>query len=255
MSRRGFSLLEVMVAIAILGLTLTVILSAQGGLAASNRSAANMGTAVSLGRCKMTEVEEKALKLGFPELESNDTDQPCCDEEAREGFACDIKLEKVELPNMQSGSSLGEGGALLGGNPNDPSGAGGGLASLASGQGLNLDGGLQSLGSQLQGQVGGGGASGLISMVMGIVYPSIKPMYEASIRRATVVVNWKEGPNEKSVTLTQFLTQPQRSGFISGVVGADGGALDFSSTPPVSGSGTDTPRTPTSPGSSGGLGR
>ena len=33
----AFSLLEVMVAIAILGLALTVILSAQGGLAASNR--------------------------------------------------------------------------------------------------------------------------------------------------------------------------------------------------------------------------
>ena len=48
---RGFSLLEVMVAIAILGLVLTVILSAQGGLAASNRSASNMGQATSLGRC------------------------------------------------------------------------------------------------------------------------------------------------------------------------------------------------------------
>src|ERR1043165_1017729 len=55
---RGFSLLEVMVAIAILGMSLTVILSAQGGLSASNRSAANMGTATELGRCKMTEIEE-----------------------------------------------------------------------------------------------------------------------------------------------------------------------------------------------------
>ena len=36
---RAFSLLEVMVAVAILGLTLTVILSAQGGLAASNKVA------------------------------------------------------------------------------------------------------------------------------------------------------------------------------------------------------------------------
>ena len=38
MRPRGFSLLEVMVAVAILGLTLTVILSAQGGLAASNKA-------------------------------------------------------------------------------------------------------------------------------------------------------------------------------------------------------------------------
>ena len=55
----GFSLLEIMVAMAILGLALSVILSAQGGLAASNRSAANLGTAESLARCKMAEVEEK----------------------------------------------------------------------------------------------------------------------------------------------------------------------------------------------------
>ena len=66
---RGFSLLEVMVAIAILGISLTVILSAQGGLAASNRSAEAMGVASNLARCKMTEVEEKLLKFGYQELE------------------------------------------------------------------------------------------------------------------------------------------------------------------------------------------
>ncbi|MEZ4258260.1 MAG: prepilin-type N-terminal cleavage/methylation domain-containing protein [Polyangiaceae bacterium] len=249
----GFSLLEVMVAIAILGLTLTVILSAQGGLAASNRAASNIGTAVTLGRCKMTEVEEKMLKFGFPELDANDTEQPCCDEEAREGFSCDIKVEKVMLPNMQSGNSLGDGGALVGANGSDPGSSGGlgGLGALASGQGLSLDGGLQGIGSQLQGQVGGGGAAGLVSMVMGIVYPSIKPMYEASIRRVTVAVKWKEGPNVREFALTQFLTQPQRSGFVGGVTGADGGALDFSGTPGLSGSsgssGTGTSPTPTSP--------
>ena len=59
--KRGFSLLEVMVAVAILGGSLVVILSAQTGLAASNRSAANMGQAVELGRCKMTEVEGRAF--------------------------------------------------------------------------------------------------------------------------------------------------------------------------------------------------
>src|SRR5205085_6981497 len=83
---RGFSLLEVMVAIAILGLVLTVILSAQGGLAASNRASSNMGNAVSLGRCKMSEIEEKMLKLGYPEIDQIDQAVPCCDEEASEQF-------------------------------------------------------------------------------------------------------------------------------------------------------------------------
>ena len=64
--RRAFTLLEVMVATAILGLTLTVILSAEGGLAASNKSTANVGMAISLARCKMVEAEDKTLRFGFP---------------------------------------------------------------------------------------------------------------------------------------------------------------------------------------------
>ena len=62
-ARAGFSLLEVMVAIGILGLTLSVILSAQGGIAASNKVAANMGVATTLARCKMTESEETLVAV------------------------------------------------------------------------------------------------------------------------------------------------------------------------------------------------
>lgn len=215
-----------MVAVAILGLTLTVILSAQGGLAASNRSAANMGQAVQLGRCKMTEIEEQLLKLGYPEIDQVDTGVPCCVDSTPEGFTCDTKVEKVELPNMNSGNSLGDGGALLG-----ASSALSGSQNVAGGPGLNLsvDAGLQGIGSQLSSQFGpgGAGAEGMIGMVMGMLYPSIKPMYEASIRRVTVTVRWKEGPNERELPITQFLTNPQRGGFAGSALMADGGAMDF----------------------------
>src|ERR1700689_1577438 len=91
----GFSLLEIMVAMAILGLALTVILSAQGGLAASNRSAANMGTAETLARCKMSEIEEKTTKLGYQPVDQIDENVPCCDEQLREDtFICDTRIEK-----------------------------------------------------------------------------------------------------------------------------------------------------------------
>ena len=142
-AKRGFTLLEVMVAVAILGLTLTVILSAQGGLAASNRSAANMGQAVSLGRCKMSELEENLLKLGYPLLDDIQPDVACCDGEKFDGdlFHCDTRVEKIEMPNFNTGNSLGDGGELVG-----PSAAGLGSAGIAglvnpagSGGGLNLD--------------------------------------------------------------------------------------------------------------------
>ncbi|CAN5915487.1 hypothetical protein BH11MYX4_BH11MYX4_20960 [soil metagenome] len=222
-----------MVAIAILGLVLTVILSAQGGLAASNRSSANMGQAVSLGRCKMSEIEEKMLKLGYPELDAIDPGVPCCEEEKNDVFTCDTRIEKVEMPNFNSGNSLGDGGALIGPG-SDPAGTAGlpGLVNPAgSGGGLNLDvdAGLAGIGASLTSQMGAGGAGtqGLLSMVMGIVYPSIKPMFEASIRRVSVTVKWKEGSNARELPLVQYLTNPQRGGFAGSALLPDGGAMDF----------------------------
>lgn len=230
-ARRGFSLLEVMVAIAILGLTLTVILSAQGGLAASNRSSANMGQAVSLGRCKMTEIEEKMLKMGFPEIDQVDQGVPCCEDEPSQGFTCDMRVEKVEMPSFTSGNSLGDGGALTGpGASTNPLAAMANPAGSGAGLSLDVDAGLQGLGQNLASQFtgpGGAGAEGLLNMVMGIVYPAMKPMYEASIRRVTVTVKWKEGPNDRELPLIQYLTNPQRGGFAANALLPDGGAMDF----------------------------
>jgi general secretion pathway protein I len=72
--------------------------------------------------------------------------------------------------------------------------------------------------------MGAGSVEGIFGMVMGIVYPSIKPMMEASIRRVTVQVKWKEGPNDREVTIVQYVTQPQRGGFIAGALPLEGGA-------------------------------
>lgn len=252
----GFSLLEVMVAIAILGLVLTVILSAQGGLAASNRSAANMGQAVALGRCKMSEIEERMLKLGYPELDALDPGVPCCEDEKNEVFTCDTRVEKIVMPNFQSGNSLGDGGALVGPG-SDPAGTAGiaGLVNPAgSGGGLNLDidAGLAGIGSSLQTQIGGGaGSQGLLSMVMGILYPTMKLMYEASIRRLTVTVKWKEGPNDRELPLIQYVANPQRGGFAGSALLPDGGTMDFAApgaagtaTPAGTSPGATTPQVP-----------
>src|SRR5580692_5258453 len=95
---RAFSLLEVMFAVALFGAVVTFILSAQAGLIAGNRTAANMSQAVELGRCRMSELEEKQLKLGFPEIEEKDTSSTCCDDQEVDGFTCDWQVERVKLP-------------------------------------------------------------------------------------------------------------------------------------------------------------
>jgi general secretion pathway protein I len=103
----------------------------------------------------------------------------------------------------------------------NPAGSGGGLN-------LDIDAGLAGIGSSLQSQMGGGaGTQGLLSMVMGILYPSIKPMYEASIRRIMVTVKWKEGPNQRELPIVQYVTNPQRGGFAGSALLPDGGSMDF----------------------------
>ena len=214
-----------------------------------------MGTAVALGRCKMTEIEEKMLKLGYPVIDAIDPGVPCCEDEKTDVFTCDTRVEKIEMPVFNSGNSLGDGGALIGPGA-DPAASGGipGLVNPAgSGGGLNLDvdAGLAGLGQSLQ---SGAGTQGLLSMVMGILYPSIKPMFEASIRRLTVVVKWKEGPNDRELPLVQYITNPQSGGFAGSALLPDGGTMDFAppgTAPTGSGGAGTTPR----PSGSGGGGR
>jgi general secretion pathway protein I len=212
-----------MVALAIFGLMISGILAAQAGLAASNKKAANMGEATTLARCKMTELEEKLLKLGYPAIDDLDNGVVCCEGADTTTFTCDYKVEKVILPDPPSSSMDLDGGAskLMG------LGGDGGLNA-----GLDFDGGLGSIGNMLGPAGGGNGAAGLVDMAMGIVYPMMKPMMEASIRKITVTVHWKEGPNPQEFVLAQYVTNPQSGGFMGGMFGGDGGA------PLPSGSGT-----------------
>jgi hypothetical protein len=54
-------------------------------------------------------------------------------------------------------------------------------------------------------------AAGIGPLVMGMVYPALKPMLEASIRKITVSVQWREGINKRDLTVTQFVTDPQKA--------------------------------------------
>jgi general secretion pathway protein I len=262
---RAFTLLEVMVATAILGLTLTVILSAEGGLAASGKSTSNVGTAISLARCRMTEAEDKVLRYGYPIVDDIQLEQPCCNDEEVPGFKCDMRTELILMPNppttgldggalslSSTGSPAGAlsgavAGALPTGVPTDTSAAAGGLPGALAGLGgdgglggLNLDGGLQGIGTMLTQQMGGSGAGaqGLLSMVMGFVYPFIKPMMEASIRRVTVTVRWREGAKPKEFSILQYITNPSNGGFGPG---PDGGVAGSSSSTPASSAAATSP--------------
>lgn len=277
---RGFTLLEVLVAIAILGLSLTAILSAQTGLFASLTFTEHISIATGLVRCKMSELELKMGREGFPLLDVQD-EGTCCGDETPKAYKCKWKIDKVILPppptssqlssslstslsglgplgaiatmGQSSGSALGSSAGLgdiskflstgapagslgslgslgssfggLGGSTGGLGGSTGGAPSFLSPPGSTggesttpgTTGSAAPLGSispplGAGGTPGFSGAAALAPLVMGFVYPTLKPMLEASIRKVTVGVHWKEGSKDRDLTIQQFVTSPRQGG-------------------------------------------
>jgi general secretion pathway protein I len=231
--RRGFTLLEVMVAVAILGLGLTAIMSAQAGAFAASKHARNVSVATALARCKMNEAEEKIMRLGLPVADEAEAGM-CCEGDNNTLFRCAWRVDLPKLPEAKLGaldlaSGLGDGGV---------GGTFGALASLDKGGSL-MPGGDGGIGAIAQSLVGGGapggagdpaagggaagGVGGIASMVMGIIYPQLKGVMEASTRRVSVTVSWVEGKKEHSFEVMQWVTNPQQSGLIADAIDMPGG--------------------------------
>ncbi len=240
-SRRGFTLLEVMVAMAILALGLTTILSSQTGLFAATRRVQNETHAASLMRCKMTELELELLEDGYPIIEQSDSGE-CCEDEDTDGFRCEWLVQTVELPQPSSfeGESPdesedtgeeAEASTALGTDAGDLA------AASPLGAGFSDVGGVDDLAGNLGESAEGGG---IIGMALQMVYPTLKPMLEASIRKITVKVIWEEGQKERVFEVAQYVTNPMEGNLNPNAAeefdAATGGLLSGSGL-----SGTDAP--------------
>jgi general secretion pathway protein I len=224
-SERAFTLLEVMVAVAILGLGLVTLLTAQTGLFASSKRAATLSEAVGLARCKMSEIEEKLLREGY-QLTAEDEEGPCCEDE-ESALHCKWSIAPVTLPEF----SMSSGDAGAGEGEEESAGAmtleglGEAKDDLSKGDTAGAMGNIQEM---MGGGMGSGGpsmgAGALAPLAMGMVYPQLKAMLEASIRKVTVRVVWMEGSTERDFTVTQYITNPQAGGFLAEDESAAGGA-------------------------------
>jgi general secretion pathway protein I len=194
-----------MVAVAILGLSLTVILSAQAGLYSGGAYGQHTSIATGLARCRMSELEERLIKLGYPEVDEND-DGACCEDSVEKDMRCSWKIERVELPPAKPPELAPTGSSATPGPAGGPLGA---LGQLALNPGsVPTDGGLSGLASTFK--EGTGGTAGVEAFAMSLVYPMLKPMLEASIRKVTVTVSWKEGIRNRDLSIAQYLTRPMR---------------------------------------------
>jgi len=212
---RGFTLLEVMVAVAILGLGITAILSAQAGAFASAAHTRNLSSAVGLARCKMTELEEHLLIDGFQELDENDSG-PCCGDDETPGMRCNWRIEKPQLPEPKYGDLDLNAGLDLS-SPSGGSGSGlgplGAFASAGQGQNPLPDNATPGdVASMVTGGEGGFDMSGITGFLMSQVYPQVKTIFDSSARRITVSVVWNEGNKEQTLEIAQWVTSAAPAG-------------------------------------------
>ncbi len=191
---RGFTLLEIMVAVAILAGALTwLVVGVSRNIKAENH-AKLMTAATFLAREKMVDLEDELYEKGFGEFEKEQAG--AFDDKGFSRFSWRAIVDKVELPSAEQLQTV---------------------LSNAQQARQTLQGGGTATGdtAALQQQAGLGGSSSSNPMSMGASALSsqfgvIKDVLEQAIRRVTVKVGWFEGRTPKEVELVAYYVDVRR---------------------------------------------
>ncbi|PTL80436.1 prepilin-type N-terminal cleavage/methylation domain-containing protein [Vitiosangium sp. GDMCC 1.1324] len=185
---RGFTLLETVVALAILALALMAIFDINSGAVSNHAYAKKLTVATLLARSKMTDMEQKLYDEGF----SND-DQEESGDFSQEGWGSFKWRAKIIAPRTEGVSPE----QLIGAIFNLPIGEGGDLSGIAS-------------------MFGGGGgkdaksgsstttANPMAGAMMGMAQPMFTQMVQQitqTVREVHLTVYWKEGTQVESLDL------------------------------------------------------
>lgn len=212
---RGFTLLEVMIGLALLGFALTVLLKSAANSIFNARQAQMIGVVTDLARAKMYDIEEQLQKDGFNETGLADATDECTDweeldDEGWPNVSWCAKIEQVELPSWDKLQEMTKqtGSAAMG--------------SAGSGSAIGSDGELPSGGfqdsalggmlSMLGGGLGGGeGASGDIDSQMGASfiqgqYSMVQDVLKQSIRKVTLTLKYEVVGSKRDLKVVAFFT-------------------------------------------------
>jgi general secretion pathway protein I len=249
---RGFTLLEVMIALALLGLGLVVLIKSAAGNIFSSQQAHMMGVATDLARAKMYQIEEKLLKDGFSDTEQTEEDRPF-DEEGWPAVLYSYKIEVVELPGWDQLAAMAKGRCKSSEEGDGKSGSAAPGAG-SSGPGETAQEGCfqdSALGGMLAGfggaGFGGGGGSGKgadadaeagASFIQG-QYQMFQQILKVTIRKVTLTVKWKVLGSDRDMKVVAFFTDAAAMDkVISGM-----GSVDL----PEAGSSSNPPKPPVPP--------
>lgn len=170
----GFTLLEVMIAVAILSLTLMTLLTTVTANLRATRHAKMLTAATFLARGKMVDVEDQVLEQGFST--SDETADGNFKDQGQPQFRWDSLIERVELPADAALKQKDEAQDKMK-DAKDPM-------------------------SMMSGFLGG--------MMSSFIEP-IRVGLQEAVRRVTVHVTWEEsGRGPQSIEVVQYLADPSK---------------------------------------------
>ncbi|MCM2333530.1 MAG: prepilin-type N-terminal cleavage/methylation domain-containing protein [Anaeromyxobacteraceae bacterium] len=186
----GFTLLEVMVAMAILAMSLMAAFDVVGGALRNHERTRHLELATMLARAKLAEVEARFEEDGFRDFD--ESDEGTFDEEGHPEVSWKVATVK---PTMELGAE--------------------GVVKALTG----ADGGLEGLLGMAPGSLGGAGGKGAgaaagapISPLAGQALAAIQTQLTAlgeeikkGVREVRLTVSWKEGPSEESFTVVTHM--------------------------------------------------
>ncbi|MEP6654148.1 MAG: prepilin-type N-terminal cleavage/methylation domain-containing protein [Myxococcales bacterium] len=213
----GFTLLEVMAAVAILALTLVVLLNIITTNVRATTHSHMITTATLLARGKMVSMEDKIIELGFQDLDEKA--DGTFEEDGFPNFSWEANIEKIELPSDVGAKAQQSAGEASQKQSKDP---------------------MQAL-------------TGMVGGLMGAFLEPIRVGLEESVRRVTLRVFWNErGRPEQAVDLVTYVTDPAKLDLAlslgaAGDPGANGATGTPGSTSTGSGSGSATAPRATQP--------
>ncbi|MBI4509989.1 MAG: type II secretion system protein [Deltaproteobacteria bacterium] len=184
-AEKGFTLVEVMISLGILFAALVVLIGiSNANVKASNR-AKFFTVATFLARAKMFDLEEELAHKGFQEME--ETMDGDFSEEGFPKFTWSALIEKVQLPSAGDMQNAVKSGGATKDEP-APSDTSNPLSGLLGGQDPKSAMGASALLSQFD-------------MLAGIL--------ENAIRKVTLTLKWKVGPDEETMSVTAYFTDPK----------------------------------------------
>lgn len=189
---RGFTLIEVSIAMGILAAGLAVLLHSQTLSLRAVSQARMMTTATMLARARIVELEGELEKDGFGAFAEEEQTGDFSDDDLPK-FRWHTKVEKVELPGAIDAQSA--------------AGAAQGLAGAT---------GTAAAGADAM----GGAAAAMIGQL-----DIIRDVLQEAIRKVTVTVLWSEGRVERSLAVQAYFTDPSAIDAAVGLAGAAAGAL------------------------------